>query len=103
MSETTRIETDSLGAIEVPANRLWGAQTERSRRNFQIGTERIPELLVRALGLQKLAAVRANQRLGLVDARLAVAIARPRKSRAANCPTIFLYSSGRRAPAPKPT
>jgi fumarate hydratase class II len=76
MAETgTRIETDSFGEIAVPADRLWGAQTQRSLQNFRIGAERMPLPLVRALGLVKLAAARTNQKLGLLDAKLADAIA----------------------------
>ena len=71
----TRIETDSMGPVEVPADRLWGAQTERSRRNFTIGGERMPAEIVRALGLQKLAAARANMALGVLDPALGQAIA----------------------------
>ena len=52
----TRTETDSFGAIEVPADRYWGAQTERSRQNFQIGHQRMPVAIIRALALVKLAA-----------------------------------------------
>jgi fumarate hydratase class II len=69
-----RIERDSLGEIEVPAERLWGAQTERSRRFFTIGAERMPLAIVHAFGLQKKAAARANRALGLLDAKLAAAI-----------------------------
>jgi fumarate hydratase class II len=72
----TRIETDSLGSIEVPADRYWGAQTERSRRNFPIGGERMPDELIRAFGLQKQAAALANRGLGLIEPRLADAIIR---------------------------
>ncbi|MBY0430956.1 MAG: class II fumarate hydratase [Rhodospirillales bacterium] len=75
MSETTRIETDTMGEVRVPADRLWGAQTQRSLENFRIGDERLPEPLIRALGLQKQAAALANQRLGMLEARLAEAIA----------------------------
>src|SRR5438874_7286018 len=73
---TTRIETDTFGAIEVPADRLWGAQTERSRRNFRIGTERIPAPLIRALGIVKRACAEINQKLGLLDEHRAEAIVR---------------------------
>ena len=65
----TRTETDSFGPIEVPADRYWGAQTERSRNNFRIGEERMPVPLIRALALVKLAAAEVNQSLGLLDAR----------------------------------
>src|SRR5262245_16819055 len=70
----TRTETDSFGPIEVPADRLWGAQTERSRQNFRIGSERIPTPLIRALGIVKRACAEVNQQLGLLDARRAEAI-----------------------------
>ncbi len=71
----TRSETDSFGAIEVAADRYWGAQTERSRQNFRIGVERMPMPLVHALGIVKLAAARTNKQLGLLDERLGDAIA----------------------------
>lgn len=71
----TRIETDTFGEIGVPADRLWGAQTQRSLENFRIGTERIPLPVIHALGVIKQAAARVNSRLGLLDPRLAEAIA----------------------------
>lgn len=64
---TTRTETDSIGAIEVPAHRYWGAQTQRSIQNFKIGGERMPPALVRALGIQKKASALTNMSLGLLD------------------------------------
>ncbi|MFN7710662.1 MAG: class II fumarate hydratase [Holosporales bacterium] len=70
----TRIETDSFGPIEVPHNRYWGAQTERSRRNFRIGEERMPEALVRAFGVQKRAAAEVNLALKVLPETLAKAI-----------------------------
>src|SRR5687767_8641625 len=70
----TRIEKDSFGPIEVPADRLWGAQTERSRQFFRISTERMPIEVVRALAMTKRAAARVNLRLGLIDAGKAQAI-----------------------------
>jgi len=72
--ETTRIETDSIGPIDVPADRLWGAQTERSRRNFRISTERMPAELIEALVLVKKAAAEVNKELGLLSAEKAGAI-----------------------------
>jgi fumarate hydratase class II len=72
----TRTESDTFGPIEVPANRLWGAQTERSRRNFRIGEERMPTPIIRALGLIKHAAAEVNHRLGSLDKKRAQAIAR---------------------------
>jgi len=70
----TRTETDSMGAIEVPADRYWGAQTQRSLQNFRIGGERMPEPLVHALGIQKKAAALTNMALGVLDAKLGDAI-----------------------------
>ena len=73
---TTRTETDSFGPIEVPADRYWGAQTERSRQNFRIGGDRMPIEIVHALGIVKLAAAAANFELGLLDERRTDAISR---------------------------
>jgi fumarate hydratase class II len=70
----TRTETDSLGPVEVPADRYWGAQTERSRQNFPIGGERMPEVLIRAFGLQKQASALANRALALLAPTLADAV-----------------------------
>ncbi len=67
----TRTETDSLGSIEIPADRYWGPQTERARRLFRIGTERFPPGLIRAVGLHKWACAEANERLGELPAALA--------------------------------
>ena len=72
----TRTEKDSFGPIEVPAERLWGAQTERSRRFFRISSERMPLAVIHALALVKRSAARVNASLGLLDARKAEAIAR---------------------------
>src|SRR3979409_2382298 len=70
----TRVETDTFGPIEVPADRYWGAQTERSRRNFRIGTERMPLPLIHAFGIVKRAAAETNLKLGSLDPRRAKAI-----------------------------
>jgi fumarate hydratase class II len=75
-SKSTRSETDSFGPIDVPADRYWGAQTERSRQNFRIGHDRMPIALVHALGIVKLAAAQTNRDLGLLDARRTTAITR---------------------------
>src|SRR5436190_10163581 len=72
----TRTETDTFGPIEVPADRLWGAQTERSRRNFRIGEQRMPMPIIRALALIKRASAEVNHKLGLLDTRRARTIAR---------------------------
>ena len=69
-----RTETDSFGPIEVPADRYWGAQTQRSLQNFKIGGERMPAPLVRALGIQKKASAKANVELGAIDAKIGQAI-----------------------------
>jgi len=71
-----RIETDSFGPIEVPADRYWGAQTERSRQNFRIGSDRMPLAIIHALGIVKLAASQTNHALGLIDQHRADAIMR---------------------------
>src|ERR1700722_5560440 len=71
---STRIERDSMGAIAVPAERYWGAQTQRSLENFRIGGERMPPALIRALAMEKMAAARANVALGELDAKLGAAI-----------------------------
>ncbi len=71
----TRTETDSLGPVEVPADRHWGAQTERSRRNFPIGGERMNPRLIHALAIIKEAAARVHAELGLIDPEVAEAIA----------------------------
>ena len=72
----TRLERDSFGPIEVPAERLWGAQTERSRRYFRISGERMPVAVIHALALAKRSAARVNRALGLLDAKTADAIER---------------------------
>ena len=69
-----RMEHDSMGDVRVPADRYWGAQTQRSFENFRIGTEKIPPEVIRAFAVVKLAAARANAQLGVLDARRAGAI-----------------------------
>lgn len=69
-----RVETDTMGEVEVPMNKYWGAQTQRSLENFKIGTERMPLPLVRALGVQKKAAALANMELGALDKKVGEAI-----------------------------
>ena len=75
MTGASRIESDSMGEIAVPADRYWGAQTQRSLENFRIGTERMPEPLIRALAIQKKASALANVELGELDAKMGRAIA----------------------------
>ncbi len=72
--QATRSESDSIGEIEVPADKYWGAQTQRSRENFRIGTEKMPVPMVRALGIQKKAAAQANMDLGTLDREIGNAI-----------------------------
>jgi fumarate hydratase class II len=67
----TRVETDSMGAVEVPADRYWGAQTQRSLKYFAIGQERMPQEIIHAFGILKLAAAQANLELGRLPAGLA--------------------------------
>jgi fumarate hydratase class II len=69
-----RIETDSMGEVRVPADRYWGAQTQRSLENFRIGDDVMPAALIRAFGLQKKAAALANMRLGVIEPRIGRAI-----------------------------
>lgn len=71
---THRSEKDSMGAIDVPADRLWGAQTQRSLEHFRISTEKMPVSLIQALALTKRAAAKVNQDLGLLTADKATAI-----------------------------
>jgi fumarate hydratase class II len=70
----TRTESDSMGEVEVPAGKYWGAQTQRSFENFKIGTEKMPLPLVRALGVQKKAAALTNMELGGLDKKIGQAI-----------------------------
>ena len=70
-----RIEHDTMGEVRVPANRCWGAQTQRSHENFPIGTEKIPQEIIHAFAVLKKAAALANCKLGNLDARRANAIA----------------------------
>jgi fumarate hydratase class II len=70
----TRTETDTFGPIEVPADRYWGAQAERSLGNFKIGWEKQPRPIIRALGIVKRAAAETNMALGKLDKKLGNAI-----------------------------
>ena len=71
-----RTETDSFGPIEVPADRYWGAQTQRSLQNFRIGADRMPPPVVRAFGIVKKAAAIVNGEFGMLDGKLVDAITR---------------------------
>jgi fumarate hydratase class II len=71
MAETkTRTEKDTMGPVEVPADRLWGAQTQRSLQNFEISGERMPPQLIRSLGIVKKAAALVNMDLGVLDKKI---------------------------------
>ena len=69
-----RIEHDAFGPVEIPADRYWGAQTQRALGIFEVGVERFPACLIHAFGLQKMAAARANLRCGALDAAKAAPI-----------------------------
>ena len=73
--KNTRTESDSFGPIDVPQDKLWGAQTQRSFQNFKIGGERMPTPLIRAFGLLKQAAAEANMAMGKLDKKVGNAIA----------------------------
>jgi fumarate hydratase class II len=98
-NKAVRLETDSFGPIAVAADKYWGAQTERSRQNFRIGSERMPLAIIHALALVKLAAAETNRGLRLLDKRRADAISRLK----ASSTTTSRSWSGRPAPAPRPT
>lgn len=70
----SRIEHDAFGPVGVPADKYWGAQTQRALDIFEVGEERFPACLLHAFGLQKIAAARANQRCGVLEVTLANAI-----------------------------
>ena len=89
-----RIEHDSLGEVKVPADRLWGAQTQRSLENFPIGSDRMPPEIIRAFAVLKKAAALTNCELGRLDER---------RSSTAGTATNFPFLSGRRAAARRRT
>ncbi len=74
MSTRTRSESDAFGTLDIPADRHWGAQTQRSLQNFRIGSERMPAPIIRAFGLIKRAAAEVNRDFGSLDRRRAGAI-----------------------------
>ncbi|CAN5505677.1 hypothetical protein BH09MYX1_BH09MYX1_60680 [soil metagenome] len=71
----TRTEKDSLGTVEVPADCLWGAQTERAREHFQIGDDRMPRAMIFAITIVKKAAAEVHVARGIVDRAIGEAIA----------------------------
>lgn len=78
-SPTYRTERDTMGKIRVPADRYWGAQTQRSLKNFRIGTDLMPLPVIHAFGIQKQAAAEANMALGTLNRRIGRAIVRAAK------------------------
>jgi len=76
MSEATRTETDTMGAVEVPTDRSWGAQTARSLHHFPIGDDRMPTPLIRAIGILKEASAQVNADLGKMSPETSSLIAR---------------------------
>src|ERR1700693_5713013 len=72
--QKTRLESDAFGQLEIPADKLWGAQTERSLHNFRIGSEHMPIEIIHALGLIKRAAAEVNRDLSSLDRKRAAAI-----------------------------
>ncbi len=74
MTRDVRIESDTMGEVEVSADKYWGAQTQRSLENFPIGDEHMPLSLIYAFGIQKQAAARANLALGQLEKEIAEAI-----------------------------
>ena len=74
MSDTIRVESDSFGELEVPADKYFGAQTARSLINFPISTERMPDSMVNALGVLKRSAAKVNMDLGVLDKEIGNAI-----------------------------
>ena len=100
----TRIEKDSMGEMTVPADALHGASTHRAVLNFPVSGYRFPRPFIRALGLIKWAAAKANQDLGLLDAnRQRRSHRRPKKSPKENSTTIFRSTFFRPAQARAPT
>ena len=104
-TEPTRTETDSMGPIEVPADRYWGAQTQRSLHHFSIGDDRMPDAVIRAMAILKKAAALVNRELGKLPAEKADADRRrrPTRSSPASSTTSSRSSSGRPAAARRRT
>jgi fumarate hydratase class II len=94
-----RVEHDTFGEIRVPADKLWGAQTQRSLENFRISGERMPLELIRALARVKRACARVNAELKALPEDKANAIAAAAEE---NTTGNFRWWSGRPAPGPRP-
>ena len=98
-----RMERDSMGEMEVPADRYWGAQTQRSYQNFQIGTEKMPEEIVRAFGILKSGGAGQPQAGKLDDERLGLISPACDEVVAGKLDGHFRWWCSRRAAAPSPT
>jgi fumarate hydratase class II len=96
---STRVESDTMGTINVPTDKYYGAQTARSLANFDIGGEKMPTEIITAFAILKKAAAITNTKLGLLDP----ALRQPMKSSMASSTIISRSSSGRRVRAPSPT
>src|SRR5690625_1705672 len=70
-----RIEHDTIGEVKVPANKFWGAQTQRSKQNFPIGHEKMPKEIIKAFAIVKKRAAKVNSDLGLLEEKKYEAIA----------------------------
>ena len=101
---STRVESDTMGTIEVPADKSYGAQTARSLMNFDIGGEKMPTEIVTAFGVLKKAAALANHKLGLLDEKTRdLIVAAADEVIEGSWPTISRSSSGRPDRARSPT
>jgi len=102
---STRTETDSMGPIEVPADRYWGAQTARSLVHFSIGDDTMTRPVIRAIGILKEAAALTNADLGLLDPKNwpSSSPRPPPRSPRAPSTTTSPCACGRPAVAPRPT
>lgn len=98
MAEKFRKEKDSMGEILVPADKYWGAQTERSFENFKIGIEKMPREVIKAFGYLKKSAAMANNKLGKLDNKKCKIICQVcDEIIAASWKVIFLWLYGRPA------
>ena len=79
MSQKTRQEQDSLGKIAVSNSKLWGAQTQRSIKNFKIGNDKMPIEIIHALTIVKMSCAKANQKQKLLSPKIANAISNAAK------------------------
>jgi fumarate hydratase class II len=97
-----RTERDTLGEVQVPSDKFWGAQTQRSLNNFDIGTEKMPIDVVYALTLIKKAAAIVNHQLGkLAESRMKAIVTACDLILAENITSIFHLQSGKQEAAPK--